>query len=239
MAHILSQHRNRASLLTTKCNAAAAQERYLHIEKKVAKASPEAATPKAANASMPPIPNKLLYPYFAKAWDQVAASTVRNCFAHVPTTPAEMSEGLRVNVVDTTDEELELLKQELAALFPSLNHKATINSQTSFDVLTYLKSCEGLGSSPRIMEAIKAVSLTSDFSHFSVSPEDMEAIYQDDPDDPDYDLDNLPVFPRTEDLPDTERAVNAVTEPRTSIDHSTISMMTSSWSAFQSQAFQE
>ncbi|KAI1315845.1 hypothetical protein EDD11_000280 [Mortierella claussenii] len=133
-----------------------------------------------AGSSDVSVPNNQFWPCFAKAWDDVTQTTIRNCFAHVPTIPAAMQAVLRVpteEIKDTRDEEMENLKQELKALYPS--RADAIEQQKDYGVLAFLKCCEGKGPTQQIMNAIKTISKDEKFQTFFLPDEEMKVVYED------------------------------------------------------------
>ncbi|KAG0316228.1 hypothetical protein BGZ99_007001 [Dissophora globulifera] len=132
----------------------------------------------------------------AKAWDDVTSTTIRNCFAHVPTILAAMQEELRVPTTDDKDEEMEKIRQELMALYP--DRAEAIQRQKDFGVLAYLKCCEGRGPSQGLMVAIKEVSGDDKFRGFFLPPGSISVVDEDQDDDddasdPDHILPNRPI----------------------------------------------
>ena len=144
------------------------------------------------------VPNNLFWSCFAKAWDDVTETTIRICFAHVPTIPAAMQVELRVpteNTIDSKDKEMESLKQELKALYPG--RADAIERQKDYGVLAFIKCCEGKGPTKQVMDAIKTVSKDEKFKTFFLPVEDMKAVYEDqeehddDTSDSDYQLEDV------------------------------------------------
>ncbi|GJJ71553.1 hypothetical protein EMPS_03903 [Entomortierella parvispora] len=132
------------------------------------------------------------WPCLVKAWDDVTKTTIRNCFAHVPTIPPELRSELRTTQEDDIDKEMEQLKQELMKLYPAGD--AAIQMQKDYGVLTYLKSCEGDGPTQGLMDAIKQVSRMEEYKDQFYSPEELTVVEEDQLDDESDPLD-LDYFP--------------------------------------------
>lgn len=138
----------------------------------------------------PAIPNRRFYPCLINAWDRVTAATIRNCFAHVPTIPRDMADQIRMAVEEDRDLDMIALKEDLKRLYPA--RSSMIERQKDFGILAFLKSCDGRGPQPRIMEAIKSISTRAEFQHMFLPPDRMAILFEDETEDDSDDLDFEP-----------------------------------------------
>jgi len=101
-----------------------------------------------------------------------------------------MREQLRFAVEEDRDLEMLALKEDLKWLYPA--RADMIERQKDFGILAFLKSCDGKGPQPRIMDAIKSVSMRGGFRHMFVPPETMAILFEEESED---DLDDLDFKP--------------------------------------------
>ncbi|KAG9319583.1 hypothetical protein KVV02_005013 [Mortierella alpina] len=119
---------------------------------------------RSRSGAQPHLPYGRLWACLTPAWNAVSSTTIRNCFAHVPTIPHEMKEVLRTPFTDEKDHGMEQLKEELMALYP--DRAAAIAGQRDYGVLLYLKSCEGQGPNRDLIESIKIVAADPKYKAF-------------------------------------------------------------------------